>query len=38
LYFTEKYREALFEFMAVKPLHPVEANIWIEAVLTAMVY
>jgi hypothetical protein len=38
LYFTEKYREALFEFMSVKPLHPVEANIWIEAVLTAMVY
>jgi TolA-binding protein len=38
LYFTEKYREALFEFMSVKPLHPVEANVWIEAVLTAMVY
>jgi hypothetical protein len=38
LYFTEKYREALFEFMSVKPLHPVEANIWIDAVLTAMVY
>jgi TolA-binding protein len=38
LYFTKKYREALYEFMAIKPLHPVEANIWIEAVLTAMVY
>jgi hypothetical protein len=38
LYFTAQYREALFEFMEVKPLHPAEANAWIDAVLTAMVY
>ena len=37
-YYTEKYREALMEFMSFKAHHPVEANNWIEAVLTAMVY
>jgi len=37
-YFTEKYREALLEFLSLKSFQPVEANLWIEAVLTAMVY
>jgi TolA-binding protein len=37
-YFTGNYREALFEFLSVQNLHPVEANIWIDAILTAMVY
>jgi hypothetical protein len=36
-YFTENYREALFEFLAVKPVYPAEAGIWIDAVLAAMV-
>ena len=38
LYFTGNYREALFEFLSVKSLHPAEANVWIDAILTAMVY
>ena len=38
LYFTGNYREALFEFLSIRSVHTVEANIWIEAVLTAMVY
>ena len=38
LYFTGNYREALLEFLSFRSFHPVEANIWIEAVLTAMVY
>jgi len=38
LYFTGNYREALFEFLWMKSLHPVEANIWIDATLSAMVY
>lgn len=37
-YYTEKYKEALMEFLFFKVHHPVEANSWIEAVLTAMVY
>lgn len=38
LYYTGNYKEALFEFLSIRPLHPIEANIWIEAILTAMVY
>ena len=38
LYFTGSYREALFEFLSFKSLYPVEANIWIDATLSAMVY
>ena len=38
LYYTEKYREALMEFLTFRAIHPAEANSWIEAVLTAMVY
>jgi hypothetical protein len=38
LYFTGSYKEALMEFMSIKTLHPVEASIWIDAVLSAMVY
>jgi len=38
LYFTGNYRGALFEFLTIKPVHPVEANVWIDAVLEAMVY
>jgi hypothetical protein len=38
LYFTERYREALLEFLSLRSFHPVEANLWIEAVLAAMVY
>ena len=38
LYFTGNYREALLEFLSFRSFHPVEANIWIDAVLTAMVY
>jgi len=38
LYFTGNYKEALLEFLSFRSFHPVEANIWIEAVLTAMVY
>jgi hypothetical protein len=37
-YFTGNYREALFEFLSVQNLHPVEANIWIDAILAAMVH
>jgi len=37
-YFTERYREALLEFLSLRSFHPVEANLWIEAVLAAMVY
>ncbi|MDR0497049.1 MAG: hypothetical protein LBH42_05495 [Treponema sp.] len=36
-YFTGHYNEALMEFLSVRSLHPNEANIWITAVLTAMV-
>jgi len=38
LYFTGNYKDALFEFLSIRTFHPVEANLWIEAVLTAMVY
>ncbi|MDR1839161.1 MAG: hypothetical protein LBQ93_06210 [Treponema sp.] len=38
LYYTGNYREALLEFLSFRSFHPVEANIWIEAVLAAMVY
>ncbi|MDR0443137.1 MAG: tetratricopeptide repeat protein [Treponema sp.] len=37
-YFYGNYREALLEFLSVQSIHPVEAAIWIDAVLTAMVY
>jgi hypothetical protein len=37
LYFTEDYRGALFEFLSIRSAHPVEANIWIDAILTAMI-
>jgi hypothetical protein len=36
-YFTGNYREALFEFLSIQGLHPVEAHEWINAVLAAMV-
>jgi len=38
LYYTGKYRESLMEFLAIRPLHFAEANKWVEAVLSAMVY
>jgi len=38
LYYTKKYRESLMEFLSIRPLYPAEANKWIEAVLSAMVY
>jgi len=37
-YFTGNYREALFEFLWIQSLHPVEAKAWIDATLSAMVY
>jgi len=38
LYYTGKYRESLMEFLAIRPIHFVEANKWVDAVLSAMVY
>jgi len=38
LYFTGKYREALMGFLSFKPVNSVEADSWVDAVLTAMVY
>jgi len=38
LYYTGNYREALMEFLSFRSLNLAEANKWIEAVLTAMVY
>ncbi|MCL2244175.1 MAG: hypothetical protein FWC03_06875 [Treponema sp.] len=38
LYFTKNYREALFEFLSIRSIHTVEANIWIDAILAAMVH
>jgi hypothetical protein len=38
LYFTGNFRGALFEFLSIRPFHPVEANIWIDVILTAMVH
>ena len=37
-YFTENYREALWEFLSFKNSNPEEANSWINAVLKAMVH
>lgn len=37
LYFTGSYREALLEFLSVRSHIPEEANIWINAALSAMV-
>jgi len=37
-YFTESYKEALFEFLSIKSLYPAESNVWIDAILTAMVH
>jgi len=38
LYFIGNYRGALFEFLSIKSIHPVEANMWIDSILAAMVY
>jgi len=38
LYYTRKYRESLMEFLSIRSLYTAEANKWIEAVLSAMVY
>jgi hypothetical protein len=38
LYFTGNYREALWEFLSFRSINPEEANSWIDAVLSAMVY
>jgi len=38
LYYTGNYRESLMEFMSIRSLYPAEANKWIDAVLSAMVY
>ena len=38
LYYSQKYREALMQFLSFRNHHPAEANSWIDAVLTAMVY
>jgi len=38
LYYNGKYRESLMEFLAIRPLHFAEANKWVDAVLSAMVY
>ena len=38
LYYTASYREALMEFLAFRSQYPDEANEWINAVLSAMVY
>ncbi|MDR0584300.1 MAG: hypothetical protein LBG57_08155 [Treponema sp.] len=35
-YFSGKYREALVEFLYVRPLYPNEAHVWIEATLSAL--
>jgi len=37
-YFTGSYREALMEFLTFRSFNSEEANKWIEAILTAMVY
>jgi hypothetical protein len=37
LYYTGRYREALMEFLSFRTVNPVEANSWIDAVLSAMV-
>jgi len=38
LYYTGNHREALMEFLKIRSVHAAEANNWIEAVLSAMVY
>jgi len=38
LYFTGRYREALMEFLFFRIHNPAEANVWIDAVLAAMVH
>ena len=38
LYYTGNYREALMEFISFRSFNSVEANLWIDAVLTALVY
>jgi len=38
LYFSGYFRGALFEFLAIKSFHPVEANMWIDSTLAAMVH
>jgi hypothetical protein len=38
LYFTGNYKGALFEFLSIRSIHPVEANMWIDSILAAMVY
>ena len=38
LYYSGFYREALMEFLSFRSLNLAEANKWIEAVLSAMVY
>ena len=37
LYYTGNYRAALIEFLFIRSIHPVEANNWIDAILSAMV-
>jgi len=38
LYYTGNYRESLMEFMSIRSIYLAEANKWIDAVLSAMVY
>ena len=38
LYFSGDFNGALFEFLTIRTSHPVEANAWISAVLSAMVH
>jgi len=38
LYYTGNYREALLEFLFIRSIHSAEANSWIDAILSAMVY
>ncbi|MDR1430101.1 MAG: CDC27 family protein, partial [Spirochaetaceae bacterium] len=35
-YFLDKYQEALFEFLLVRPYEDAEASVWIDAVLAAL--
>jgi TolA-binding protein len=36
-YFSGSYREALIEFISVQSLYPVEANEWIQEILSRLV-
>jgi len=38
LYYTGRYNEALMEFLSFRSVNPAEANSWIDAVLSAMVF